>query len=158
MTWFAFQNDGSVYELNGYAEKQLVSTFAHGYATQAQAIAHKNAPATAAQAAMLAQYQAAARSPAGGGAYGVIQIVNVNAAGKQTGTVNPPGPLGAAKDALGALTNINEFLSRLTSVNTWIRVGEFVLGAMLILAGALKLSGSSGDLGDIAKMAVKVVK
>lgn len=58
---------------------------------------------------------------------------------------------------IGALTNVTDFLSRLTSMNTWIRVGEFVLGALLILAGALKLSGQSADLGDIAKLA-KVIK
>lgn len=58
----------------------------------------------------------------------------------------------------GAITDVNNFLSRLTSMNTWVRVGEFVLGALLILAGALKLSGQSSDIGDAVKLATKVVK
>lgn len=59
---------------------------------------------------------------------------------------------------IGAITDVNAFLSRLTSMNTWIRVGEFILGALLILAGALKLSGQSADIGDITKMATKVIR
>lgn len=65
---------------------------------------------------------------------------------------------GQASSVVGAITSVPEFLSRLTSPNTWLRVGEFVLGALLILAGALKLSGKSGDIGSAVKLATKVVK
>lgn len=68
-----------------------------------------------------------------------------------------PNPLSDAKTAVGQAIDINGFLSLLTSKNTWLRVGEFVLGAMLILAGALHISGKSADLGDIAGLAKKAV-
>jgi hypothetical protein len=57
----------------------------------------------------------------------------------------------------GAATDVNTFLSRLTSPNLWLRVGEFILGAILILSGTMKLTGNGGDLGDMAKLA-RVVK
>lgn len=60
-----------------------------------------------------------------------------------------------AQNAVGALTDVNTFLSRLTSPNTWIRAGEFVLGALLILAGALTLAGHNGDVVSLAKKVVK---
>lgn len=72
--------------------------------------------------------------------------------------IKPGGGVAVSNPVTGALTDVNSFLSRLTSANTWLRVGEFVLGALLILAGALKLSGASSDLADVAKLATKVVK
>jgi hypothetical protein len=55
----------------------------------------------------------------------------------------------------GTLTEVNSFLSRLTSANTWIRVGEFTLGALLILSGALTLANKNGDITSIAKKVIK---
>jgi hypothetical protein len=66
-----------------------------------------------------------------------------------------PGALSQAAAAAGAgspIADVTSFLSRLTALNTWIRVGEFVLGALLLIAGALHLSGQSADLRDIAKL------
>lgn len=59
---------------------------------------------------------------------------------------------------VGQIGNIADFLARLTSGNLWLRVGEFILGSLLILSGALKLSGASSDIGDIVKTGAKVVK
>lgn len=71
-----------------------------------------------------------------------------------TQLANSAGGVPGISAITGAATNVNTFLSRLTSAALWIRVGEFVLGALLMLSGALKLSGSSADIKDIAKMAV----
>lgn len=42
---------------------------------------------------------------------------------------------------------------RVTDPQWWLRVGEFAIGALLILSGVLRLTGGSGDLKDIAKVA-----
>lgn len=54
-----------------------------------------------------------------------------------------------------ALTDVNSFLSRLTSANTWIRIAEFTLGVLLILSGALTLANKNGDVISLAKKVVK---
>jgi hypothetical protein len=52
-------------------------------------------------------------------------------------------------------TAITDFLGRLTDANLWLRVGEFLLGALLIFSGAMKLSGANADIGSIAKKVIK---
>lgn len=65
-------------------------------------------------------------------------------------------------DVTGALTDVNEFLSRLTSPNTWLRIAEFILGSFLILAGALKLAGvnpsSVASLPAPVRVASKLIR
>lgn len=53
---------------------------------------------------------------------------------------------------LAGLDAIGSFFNKLGDPNTWIRVSEFIIGALLIISGALQLSGKSGDLKDIAKL------
>lgn len=68
-------------------------------------------------------------------------------------------PATAASKATGVpIANVEEFLSRLTSANLWLRVGEFILGALLILSGTMKLTNHGGDLGDIVKTGAKFIK
>jgi len=73
---------------------------------------------------------------------------------------NVPGQAAgkAGSSVVGALTDVNSFLSRLTSPNLWLRIGEFVLGALLILSGTMKLTNHGGDLGDIVKTGAKFIK
>jgi len=59
---------------------------------------------------------------------------------------------GQAAQLLTGLPAIGDFFQRLTQGSTWIRVGEFLLGALLLISGALHLSGRSADLKDIAKL------
>jgi hypothetical protein len=138
MTWFAFANDGDVYELNGEAEKSLVATFAHGYATMAQAIAHKNGPASPLQASLLASFVADASSPRGGGVSGVMQIATINASGVQKGNIslgNNPAT-NVAKTAIGDV--IGQF-----NLNAWfLRGGEILLGLVLVAVGVARLTGT----------------
>lgn len=137
MTWFAFHNDGHVYDLNGAAEKQLAATGAHGYATEAQALAHRNAPATALQAQFLAGYLTAASSPVGGGMAGVIQVLNTDASGQNTSKVSPVNnPL--TSGVAGALS---AFFGD-TSSNWLLRTAEILLGLALIAVGVAKLTNA----------------
>lgn len=71
---------------------------------------------------------------------------------------NAAGGVPGVSQVVGAATDINTFLSRLTSPNLWLRIGEFILGALLILSGTLKLTNHGGDLGDIVKTGAKFVK
>jgi hypothetical protein len=147
MTWFAFKNDGNVYDLNGAAEKELAATFAHGYGTMAEAVANPNDPATPDQAALLATFVAAASSPVPGtgSAQGVIQVVNVNASGSQTGQISAANnPLvnaiagggnvfaGLAGETLGLMDQLQHW-------ELWASIGWLVLGLILMGLGMLLL-------------------
>jgi hypothetical protein len=105
--WFAFKNDGHVYELNGLAEKELVATFAHGYPTEAEAIAKPNASANPLQATLLASFLAS-RSAGQGGTSGVLTIDNINSKGKSTGHTGPGNnPVtNAAKNAVTSILGL----------------------------------------------------
>lgn len=59
---------------------------------------------------------------------------------------------------LSGISAIGDFFARLTEANTWIRIGEFLIGAMLIISGVLHFSGKSADIKDIAGTALKVIK
>lgn len=73
-----------------------------------------------------------------------------------------PNPQQAAARALkpvtGALTSVNDFLSRLTSANLWMRIGEVVAGLILLGIGLnamlhgqpLKVvTGAAGAVGKL---------
>lgn len=54
-----------------------------------------------------------------------------------------PNPLNAIAAPLTGLSAIGDFFQRLTQANTWIRLGEVVLGLVLIVAGVSKMAGIS---------------
>lgn len=142
MYWVAWKgyNSGKALSLGTLEQYEADALGFHGYPTEAQAEAHPNSVNNPAQQAQVNAWVFNTQS---------LAQHTANAANRAI-----PG----AKAVTGAITDVNSFLSRLTSVNTWIRVAEVLLGAMLIMAGALKLSGSSADLSDIAKTATKVIK
>lgn len=97
---------------------------------------------------------------------GIAARLGVGAAGAITGTTggaSPPGNVlqkstSAADKAasLNPLHDITQFFTILTERNTWIRVGEVLLGLVLITAGTLKLSEGSGGLAKAAQVATTV--
>ncbi len=146
MTYFAFQNDGDVYNLNGAAEKQLAATFAHGYASMQEACAKKNAPANPIQASLLASFVTEASSPVGGGTAGVTEIITVDANCKPTGsisTLNNPAT-GGLSDALFA---------PFKNQNLWTRLAEFAIGSMILYIGAKGIVSPAGN--DVARQTFK---
>jgi hypothetical protein len=146
MTWYAFTGDGHVYDLEGIANSSLVATGAHGYATEAEAIAHRNATPSALQASLLAGFVTDASSPVGGGLAGVIQVIDTSPSGAQTGTVSPvSNPLtSVAGDWVGGITKW------LGQGNIWLRAAEIGVGIMLIYIG-LKASVTPGGAAKAGK-------
>lgn len=132
MTWFAFQGSGSVYNLNGLAEKELVSTGAHGYATEAEAQAHPNGPENPEQSILLAEAEAIAASPVGGGTAGV-----------QAGTTPAA--------SLSGINAIGQFFNNLGNSNTWIRVVKVVIGGMLVIVGLAHITGAGNAIASTAR-------
>jgi hypothetical protein len=123
MTWFDIQYQGVTYveNLTGSDEKVLVGLGFHGYATQLEARAHPNH----------ANY------------FQMLIAANI-LAGHPTGGVNTPGAPAIANIASGAgtvataenpLVAVGDFFHRLTEAQTWVRVAEFAVGAMLIYVG-----------------------
>lgn len=135
MFWVAFQgyNNGKAISLGALEQAEAEVYGMHGYPTEAQAEAKPNIVPAIAKAQVNAWV--------------------FNAQGNLTQHLEKKVPGFSA--AVGAVTDVNSFLSRLTSPNTWVRIGEFVLGALLVLSGALTLSGHNGDIVHYAKKAIK---
>ena len=83
----------------------------------------------------------------------------VSGNGGQTFVPGTKTPLNAANNTLNAATSAAggtaDFLARLSSPNTWVRVGEFVVGALLIGLGLNAILHNPA--GKIAKAVPKVV-
>jgi hypothetical protein len=142
VTWFAFQNDSSVYELNGLAEKQLVATLAHGYATETLALAHRNKPASPDQAILLAGFKAT-KSANQGGLAGVIAIDIVNSKGQNTGSINVGN---------NPVTNVGADIFKGLNLGSWfLRVGEILLGLVLIGVGIARITGVQNAVSAAVK-------
>jgi hypothetical protein len=74
----------------------------------------------------------------------------VGAAGLKTGT----GPaIKAVGNTAGAVTSTSDFLSRLTSRNTWLRVLKVVIGGILVIVGLAQLSHAGKIVKDVGEAA-----
>jgi hypothetical protein len=131
MTWFAFSglNSGKAVDLAGTQEKQAVIEGFHGYATEAQAEAHPNSVNLVTRVladGWIADYSAAVREGAqpGGPNATILNPADATRAGVSYVESEIPG-----------LQQVGAFFSRLTEANTWERLGEVVLGVILIAVG-----------------------
>ena len=133
-TWFAFKGYGTV-QLAGIQEKQAVGLGFHGYATKADAEAHPNSVNLLQKAfvnLLEADYKAALATDSEPG-------------GKNSNLADPNSIIGGLKDAAGLNANIT----------TWfIRVGEVVLGIVLVAIGVAKLTGVQNSIAKVAKVAL----
>jgi hypothetical protein len=71
------------------------------------------------------------------------------------------GPIGVGGEAIssatGGVSNDVDFLTRLSNKNTWIRVGEFAVGAILIYVGLKAAFPSTvSAVTSVPKTAAKV--
>jgi hypothetical protein len=132
-TWFAFNGYGTI-ELAGVQEKQAVGLGFHGYATKAEAEAHPNSVNLLQKAFVNlaeADYAAATKTQSQPG-------------GKNSDLSKPSSILGIATSGVNA------------NITVWfLRIGEVVLGIVLIAVGVAKLTGVSNSISTIAKVAAK---
>lgn len=128
MTWFAFHGYPDI-NAAGAEEKELVSAFFHGYATKAEADAHPNSVSFGPQSFLLDSLQLSHQTnPAGTGAAGL----------------GGASPLAGANPLTG-ISAVGDFFSRLTNPHTWIRVGEFAAGALILYVGLKAIVAPEGQ-------------
>lgn len=139
-TWFAFKGGWGTLKLAGAQEKELVVLGFHGYATQAEAEAHRNdvgwwQKPTLQLLEVDYQQQIAQGSQAGG---------------PNSNLLDPKSVFNIATGDAGGLFNFN--------ATEWlIRIGEIVLGLVLVGVGLAKLTGVQNKISEVAKVATKVV-
>lgn len=128
MTWFAFHGYPDI-NAAGLEEKELVTARFHGYATKAEADAHPNSVMFGPQSFLLDSLQLSHQTnPAGTGVAGL----------------GGASPLSGA-NPLSGVAAIGDFFSRLTNPNTWIRVGEFAAGALILYVGLKAIVAPEGQ-------------
>jgi hypothetical protein len=145
MTWFAFKGYPTI-SLAGIQEKQAVGLGFHGYATMEQATQHPNS-------------------------VNILQKVTLNVleadykealkAGQQPGgpdsnLANPANDIGAAANLAG-VGAIGDFFNRLTQGNTWLRVGEVVVGLLILYIG-LNAVARGTPVGNASQSATRTAK
>jgi len=131
MTWFAFKGYGTI-DIAGVQEKQAVGLGFHGYDTQSQAEAHPNSVNLLQKAFVNlaeADYKQALSQQSQPG-------------GKNSNLADPSSILGIATAGLNA--NITQW---------FIRIGEVVLGIVLVAVGVAKLTGVQNTIAKAAKVA-----
>jgi hypothetical protein len=141
MTWFAFHglNGGKAIDLAGTQEKQAVLEGFHGYSAEQAAEQHPNTVNWVTRylaETWISDYNAAVRS------------------GSQPGGPNdittPGGVWGALMQSSG-LGAVGEFVKGLGQASTWLRIGEGVLGLVLIAVGVARITNAVPVATKIAK-------
>lgn len=135
-TWFAFKGYGTI-QLAGLQEKDAVSIGFHGYATKAEAEAHPNSVNFAQKIfvnALEADYKTALATQSQPG-------------GKNSNLADPNSLIGGITATATAGLNAN--------ITSWfIRIGEVVLGIVLVAVGVAKLTGTANVISKAAKVAL----
>lgn len=147
MTWFAWKgyNGGKAVDIAGTQEKQAVILGFHGYATQAQAQANPNDVAGLIPDPILGAAQEEFVNAIIAD-YGFAKKAGEQPGGPNANILNPvndaKGDLSYAKNTIPGLAQIGDFFSRLTEANTWLRIGEGILGIVLIAIGIARLTNA----------------
>lgn len=132
MTWFAFNGYQDI-NAGGAEEKELVAAGFHGYGTQSEADAHKNSV----------------------NVFQGMLLDSLHLAHDTTGqAINAGQSIGGGVSS--AISSVPQFLQKLSEGNLWLRIGEFILGIVLIGLGLGKLTGLDSEIAGAAKGLVKV--
>jgi hypothetical protein len=145
VTWFAFKGYPTI-SLAGIQEKQAVSLGFHGYATMAQAVQHPNS-VNVLQKVTLNILEADYKQALKGGQ---------QPGGPDSNLANPANDIGAAANLAG-VGAIGDFFNRITEPNTWLRVGEVVVGLLILYIG-LKATTAQTPVGNAVKSAAAPAK
>ena len=150
MTWYAWPDSqgfgaGDVDSGPPWTQ-ELDATGMHGYATQAEADAKRNAPLNGIQQMVVQQVKASQAIVGGpqGSTEGSLLTL---------GGATQDATKAATQTATSALGGLGNWLGQ---SNLWLRVTEMILGAALIITGLARLTGSPG-LKAVAT-AVKLAK
>jgi hypothetical protein len=141
MTWFAFTGGYGTMDLAGIQEKTAIGFGFHGYATQAEAEAKPNTvpgwnlPVKAGLNLLESEYKV---SGGAGGPFGANSPI--------------PSPGTVTSDA----ESVSNFLASLKNGQTWQRIGEGILGGLLIVVGVAYFAKNT-ETGQLATKAAKVV-
>jgi len=133
-TWFAFKGYGTV-QLAGVQEKQAVAIGFHGYATKAEAESKPNS-VNVFQKPMINLLEAD---------YAQALKTQSQPGGTNSNLADPSSIVGGITSAAGLNPNITSW---------FIRVGEVVLGIVLVAVGVAKLTGVQNAVAKVAKVAL----
>lgn len=93
---------------------------------------------------------------AAGGLLGQVPAAAASALQGTTAVKGANSVAAAVSNPLAFLRNIGAFFDKLSEASTWLRIGEFLLGAALVVVGVAKLaSGTAAGraAGKVAKVA-----
>jgi len=144
VTWYAFQglNGGNAIDLAGIQEKDATAQGFHGYATESQAEANPNSVNVITRISadlLISDYKVALAGQGQPGGKNASNPVAFAAAADAAGVNNAAK---YAANTIPGVAQIGDFFSALGQANTWIRVGEAVLGLILLAVGISKLTNA----------------
>lgn len=145
--WYTFTGIGRAYLIRRGSDAALSADTSgvHGYSTIEQAYTNPNGVNTLAQAT-ITQWNEQASLPFGGGTLGVVETANV------TPPTTPGGPIGLSTPQ----NPTTAALSKLTGdwEHIMLRVGEVLLGLVLIGVGLARLTGTQNIVSAALKTAI----
>lgn len=147
------ERDTEVQRLGTYIESKIPGSQGQTIASQYEAYAAAH-PNEAASEAYLAWFFSAVGKGLGESVAQILSLSAKNAEEIAKGTVSGLNKTGKKVTSVPGLTGvaaIGDFFSRLTEANTWLRVGEVVLGIILLGIGVARITGAQNAISSVVK-------
>lgn len=145
--WYTFTGIGRAYLIRRGSDASFSADTSgvHGYDTIEQAYTNPNGVNTLAQAT-ITQWNEQASLPAGGGVLGVVKTVNL------TPPTTPGGPIGISTGQNPTTAALSGLIPQWEHI--MLRVGEVLLGLVLIGVGLARLTGTQNIVSAALKTAI----